>query len=370
MQGGRGGRDPFSGSGDPFAALRGFSGFGGQRSLLSSFLGGRDPFDDTFFTRPFGSMFESNIFGPSGSPFGPSGSPFGPSGSPFGPSGSPFADSRASGFLEHQGPQTSTSRGPIIEELDSDGEKDEEGKEENKDNPRKHGRSSKDPYYVEDPDDAERKSKQMQHRNDFNRLNNARSQPQTHTFTFQSSTVTYGGANGANYTSSKTRRIASDGLTFEERKEADTASGQATHNISRGIYDKGHSVTRKLNSDGRVDTMQMLHNLNEDELGGFEDAWNRKARKHLPGWTEGANVITGSDGNEHDAVARRGGWALPSTERAQHSGIMKPDVGQTVGSSRSKQSGKMKADTRVRKGSSSVRAGAANGINMDQVSRH
>lgn len=26
---------------------------------------------------------------------------------------------------------------------------------------------------------------------------------------------------------------------------------------------QGHSVTRKLNSDGRVDTMQTLHNMNE-----------------------------------------------------------------------------------------------------------
>ncbi|XP_039011340.1 uncharacterized protein LOC120140421 isoform X2 [Hibiscus syriacus] len=35
----------------------------------------------------------------------------------------------------------------------------------------------------------------------------------------------------------------------------------------------------------RVDTMQTLHNLNEDELTGFEESWNGKAQKHLPGWS-------------------------------------------------------------------------------------
>ena len=62
MQGNRGGGDPFFNFGDPFAGLGGFSGFAGQRSLASSFFGGRDPFDDPFFTRPFGGLFEPSIF--------------------------------------------------------------------------------------------------------------------------------------------------------------------------------------------------------------------------------------------------------------------------------------------------------------------
>ncbi|XP_039058109.1 uncharacterized protein LOC120201590 isoform X2 [Hibiscus syriacus] len=48
----------------------------------------------------------------------------------------------------------------------------------------------------------------------------------------------------------------------------------------------GHSVMRKLNSDGRVDTIQTLHNLNEDELTCFEESWNGKAQKYLPVWSE------------------------------------------------------------------------------------
>ncbi|XP_039058108.1 uncharacterized protein LOC120201590 isoform X1 [Hibiscus syriacus] len=49
---------------------------------------------------------------------------------------------------------------------------------------------------------------------------------------------------------------------------------------------EGHSVMRKLNSDGRVDTIQTLHNLNEDELTCFEESWNGKAQKYLPVWSE------------------------------------------------------------------------------------
>ncbi|KAF5734873.1 hypothetical protein HS088_TW15G00368 [Tripterygium wilfordii] len=101
MQGGNGGRDPFSGFGGPFAGLGGFGSFGSQRSLMSSFFGGRDPFDDPFFSRPFGGMLESNFFGSGGSPF-------------------PFMQPPA--FLEHQAAEPMTSRGPIIEEINSDGE--------------------------------------------------------------------------------------------------------------------------------------------------------------------------------------------------------------------------------------------------------
>lgn len=136
----QGGRNPFFGFGGPFAS----GGFGGQRELISSFFGGRDPFDDPFFTRPFGGMFESSIFGPSRGPF---------MDGFFGPSGGPFMDAQPSGFLEHQSSQAPRSRGPIIEELNSDDEKDEkEDRKEKKENPRKHGRSIQDPL-VEDPDD-------------------------------------------------------------------------------------------------------------------------------------------------------------------------------------------------------------------------
>lgn len=323
MQGGRGGGDPFFNFGDPFGGFGGFGGFGNHRSLLSNFLGGRDPFADPFFSQPHGSMFDSNIFGSSGIPF----------------------PQMPTGFLEHQVPQPNRSRGPIIEEINSDDEN-EGGAKEKKENPRKHGRSSKEAY-VEDPDDVaeERKSKLMQYRNDYNRLNNSQAQPQTRSFSFQSSSVSYGGSNGTYYTSSRTRRMGSDGVMIDESKEADTTTGEATHKLARGIHDKGHSTTRKLKSDGNVDTMQILHNLNEDELPVFEEAWNGAARKHLPGWSERLNdrnnMGSGSGRQNFEASGR--GWALPSTAHSEHLGKVKPDKGDKASASRSQQSGGKKA---------------------------
>ncbi|KAF6137315.1 hypothetical protein GIB67_036352 [Kingdonia uniflora] len=71
---------------------------------------------------------------------------------------------------------------------------------------------------------VERRMKHVQLQNAYNRLD--RPTPQTQSFTFQSSTVTYGGPNGAYYTSSTTRRAGGDGLTLEESKEADTITGK------------------------------------------------------------------------------------------------------------------------------------------------
>ena len=146
MQRGRGGRDDFFGGfGDPFA---GFPGFGGRPgSLISSFFGGRDPFDDPFFTQPFGGgMMGPGMMGPS--MFGPS---------TFGSRGSLFGDSSNAGFLEQQAPSPpNKSKGPIIKEISSDDEGNEnegnkiaDGKKENS---RKHSRSSKEPH-VQDPDE-------------------------------------------------------------------------------------------------------------------------------------------------------------------------------------------------------------------------
>ncbi|KAM3321982.1 putative protein isoform X1 [Capsicum chacoense] len=327
----QGGRDPFSNFGNSFGSFGGFGGFGDQRRLLSGFFGGRDPFDDPFFTNPFGGIFGST---------------------PSGPRGGPFMDSHMSGFLEQQPSfpfqqpsalsqqpsapfQQPRSRGLVIEELDSDDEKEENDvPKEKKQNTRKHVRPRTDPF-VEYPDDeaGERKSKQMVFQNDFQRANNER-QPQVRSFSFQSSTVSYGGANGNYYTSSKTRRTGSDGLTFEESKEANSATGKANHRVSRGIHNKGHSLLRKLDSDGRVDTMQTLHNLEENELDGFEETWKGKARNQLPGLYGGFNLQgdTGS-GSSVQNGANRGGWALPSTEKAHHSGNLGPGVGNAAGPS-------------------------------------
>ncbi|KAD3641243.1 hypothetical protein R6Q59_003855 [Mikania micrantha] len=278
MQGGRGRGDPFFDFGNPFA------GFNSMPSLFRE----RDPFDDPFFTHSLGGMLQPSPFGHAGGPFigassfgsslfGPNGSHFGPN--LIGPDGRPFMDTSVPRVHEYGQSVPNSSRVPIIEEHSTDNEKDE-------------------------PEDGiGRELNQTQYGNQFSAMHDTHSRPQGHSYTFQSSTVTYGGSNGEYYTSSTTRKASSDGMKFEEHKEANSATGQAAHRISRGIHDKGHTHSRHLKSDGQVDTMQTLHNINEDELTGFEEAWKGKARMHLPGWTGAANSHEGS-----------GGWALPSTE--------------------------------------------------------
>ncbi|KAK4761590.1 hypothetical protein SAY87_029474 [Trapa incisa] len=312
---GRGGRDSFMDFRGPYGGASGFGGLGSHRSLISSFFGGRDPFDDPFFTQPFGGMMRSNFFGSMPSP---------------------FMEMHPAGFIEGHLPAppqpAKRSRGPIIEELNSDDE--QEADQLGEGNPRKHPRPIGGPH-VDGPREEEegRLGSQMQSWDNYrNRQNQAICQPRGHSFTFQSSTVTYGGPNGAYYTSSTTRRAGSDGVTFEERKEADSSTMQATHKVSRGIQNKGHSMTRKLNSDGRVETMETLHNLNQDDLMGFEEAWKGKARKHLPGWTDHP-----SGSISHGTRGSRGAWALPSTETSNAAAA----AGQHQASLR----GKMKAET-------------------------
>ncbi|CAK7347906.1 unnamed protein product [Dovyalis caffra] len=332
MQRERQGRDDFFAMGDPFGNFRGFG-------MMPSLFGGRDPFDDPFFTRPFGSMFESSRFNP------------------------PSATSR-------EELQTDRAKALVIEELASDdeGEKEDDQTGEEKSDHQKHIGSSQEPT-VEHPDDYpdERENNAVNYRSDFKRTEGTK--PQIRSSSFQTCKVTYGGIDGAYYTSTRNRRTGSDGVVIEESKEADKTTGQATHRISRGINDKGHSVARKLNQDGKVDTKQTLHNLNEgrlmlldfpDDLTGFEEAW--KGKGQLPaGWSDHFDMygtralripnclscqlsresklgtfhieagmndeklftkLACSRGCDQKGVGAWGGWALPSTRQAWSAGGM------------------------------------------------
>lgn len=291
MERGRDGRnDPF-GAGGQFAGF-GAGGFGPLGGPMPSLFGGRDPFDDPFFTQPFGGrMGGPGMFGPMGGP------------GMFGAFGA------GDGFLEQAPPPRSSNPGrPVITEIDDDEEEDGE-----------HG--ARHDSYVQEPDDGAdgMQQGQVQLRRDPSRANGG-GQPQSRTFTYQSSSVTYGGINGAYYTASKTRRSGSDGITVEESKEADTTTKEATHRISRGIHDKGHSVTKKLKSDGKVDSTQILHNLNEDELPGFEESWRGNAGHQLPGWNQNAGISNGDNsGSRHVDGGRQPAqsWALPGMQQLQ-----------------------------------------------------
>ncbi|KAG7028364.1 hypothetical protein SDJN02_09545, partial [Cucurbita argyrosperma subsp. argyrosperma] len=349
----RGGGDAFFDFDDPFA---GFGGFPGQRSLISDFFGGRDPFDDPFFRSPFGSRFESSFFVGSGIP---------------------FANMHASGFLDHQPPEAKRPRGLIIEEINSDDEKEAEKESKNTKS------SSKEPL-DEGPDDegenqlvrnvmfvflllcifsaicvaiskgvsffvvSEKGNQHFQLVDHHSRPNQRHVRPQANSFTFQSSSVTYGSSNGTYYTSSRTRRAGSDGVVFEESKEADTATRQATHKVSRGLHNKGHSFTRKLNPDGKVDTMQTLHNLNGDELESFENAWARNSRS-LPSWpgcSNGFDNIAGGMGL--NGQTNQGGLAVLSAQHPQVAGRTAGEGSSNPRSSRAQQVNRSRKDARHR----------------------
>lgn len=100
-----------------------FQGFGSRRSMFPSLFGGRDPFDDPFFSRPLGSTFESSIFGPSAA----------------------FSGT----------PQGGGAKELLVEELNSDDEGGEDKvTEDGRDNCGKQSISSKEPT-IEHPDDVE-----------------------------------------------------------------------------------------------------------------------------------------------------------------------------------------------------------------------
>ncbi|XP_060964302.1 uncharacterized protein LOC115706805 isoform X3 [Cannabis sativa] len=259
------------------------SGF--ERSMFPSLFGGRSPFDDPFFSRPLGSLFDSSMFNPSAA-----------------------CGAAQDSFIE---------KGITIEELNSDDEEEQgnKGPEDNNENDRNQGEASRGPS-VEHPDDMvnEEREGNVILRNEPYKME--RPQPQLHRYNVQTCKVTYGGVDGAYYSSTRTRRAGSDGVVIEETKEADKTTRQAAHKISRGIRDKGHSVTRKLNADGKVDTSQTLHNLNEDELAGFEEAWNSNAKGGMAGWRDRFDMH-GSGRSEQKGDSFMAGWLLPSLEGTQ-----------------------------------------------------
>ncbi|CAA0806057.1 Unknown protein [Striga hermonthica] len=225
---------------------------------MDNFFGGKDPFDHPFFSQPFGGIFGGK------SPFD---DPFfsGAFDSPF--SSGPFGD------------RTSSRKQIKIEEL----------------NPENEGG-----YDSSVPKDMPSKEVSLKNMNEYPTGNQS--------FSFQR--VAYGGPEGWYYTSSVGRRTGGDGVFLMEMKEEDRTVGESLHTVSKGIHDKGHSVTTKQFSDGKVDSLQTLHNLQEDELTDFQENWNMSADKVLPGWNDGFNLIENSGFNNGawDDYFGWGGW--------------------------------------------------------------
>ncbi|KAG5597738.1 hypothetical protein H5410_038970 [Solanum commersonii] len=158
------------------------------------------------------------------------------------------------------------------------------------------------------------------------KLEGAQSKPQSMSYR----RVTYGGIDGTYYTATTTRRAGNDGVCslplvswLDILVPTGSDSSEVSTVVSSVIQDL-ESVTMnfcpnrdliltdtkeflidiflsfwKLASDGKVDTMQTLHNLEEDELAGFEQTWNVNANNEIPGWNSGfdfhANAGTSSN---------------------------------------------------------------------------
>ncbi|KAA8515929.1 hypothetical protein F0562_019108 [Nyssa sinensis] len=193
----------------------------------------------------------------------------------------PFGDSPG------DSPQISRSKGPVIEEIHTDD--DEEGGDakvagEKKDKGQKNPDSSKDPL-VEHPDDQavdEREDKVAPLMDwCWKRANKQ----------------------------------------IEQRVKQHIGSPEEY--MTRAIQLQGSLI-----QDGKVDTMQKLHNLSEDELAGFEQAWKGNAEGHLPSWNDEFN-FQGNAGASGSGQSRHwGGWALPLGERSgpgRAAGGMRPD---------------------------------------------
>ncbi|XP_057498133.1 uncharacterized protein LOC130782751 isoform X1 [Actinidia eriantha] len=181
---------------------------------MSKFFGGKDPFDDPFFTHPFGGMFHT------------------------------------------QSDSLNRSKEITIEELDSDGKL------------MNHSELSK----------------EVVSKNPSGKNANG-----TKSFSYQR--VAYGGLNGMYYSASVTRKSGNGGVVMMEINEEDKTVGQAQNTVSRGIQDKGHSVSTKRTSDGKVDTLHTLHNLNEDELAGFEETWKANEQILPSDWNSSFNLL-------------------------------------------------------------------------------
>jgi hypothetical protein len=241
MQGRGGNRPgPFEGFPDPFAnfgfgmgggmgppgSQGGGGGGGGRRSLFDVF--DNDPFfSDPFFTRPFGGSFGS-LFGSHGGGFG---NPFF-AGVPQPPVEGAFLSNRP-----HNPHADEHRRGPIIEELPDDVE-----------HPHEHARpqSNQEPI-IEHPDDDVRTVTELPQQSRIverqGPLTTPRNSNRAHSYSFQSSSVSYGGPNGIQYSSSASRRMGPNGVVEEEFQEKDSRTGKETKRHSRGVGEKVHVQT-------------------------------------------------------------------------------------------------------------------------------
>ncbi|KAH7415107.1 hypothetical protein KP509_14G027600 [Ceratopteris richardii] len=290
---------------DPF-----FGGMMGSSSFFDDFFN-RDPFNDPFFNRPMGMglLGGGGLFGRM---------------NPFGMGMSSLFDrseffTRPDGSFLDQQPyqqpaqiaQPLSRRGPIIEELTEDTEETDNGRAQNKEHP-----------IVEHPEDDEEAGQMLQHRDvppqarclqAFNdrypqRSSNMQQSNRSYqNYSFQSSSMSFGGSGGSFYSSSSMRRVGPDGIVQEEHVERDS-SGKESRTSARGLRDQIHAVTKRRNTvSGPETTVETLRNLEPEEVPHFDARWEAQAQRNLQGWNRGrAQALEG----HHQGSRRQAAPAL------------------------------------------------------------
>ncbi|KAI5059859.1 hypothetical protein GOP47_0026178 [Adiantum capillus-veneris] len=242
--------DDFSDS--PFPIIG--HGFRSRNGFFSDFLE-KDPFDDPFFTWPFGNMFPS-----------------------MGEFFEPVQHRQSQRHFDRRLQEKQGSRGVVIEELADDHEVAKAAR------PRSH----REPI-VEHPDDIA-----------VQRDNSVGDGLKSFTQSFSFSSVTYGGPQGTYYKSSAMRRAGGDGLFEEIREEKDSLNGHEASEIHRGLRNKGHAVACKKSATGKEDYVETLHNLTEEEKKEFDETWKKQAKKYLPGFSKSRGTMLENNESEQD----------------------------------------------------------------------
>ncbi|BBN03242.1 hypothetical protein MPTK1_2g21950 [Marchantia polymorpha subsp. ruderalis] len=300
MRGFGGGGGFFPGFPDPFA------GFGGRPSFLSDMFDNDPFFSDPFLNRPFGSLFgnPSNLFGPSGF-FSQSLFP------PFPPPPQILQEAfhrqiPVEDLIFNSAPEGGRTSVHI-----------EEVPDDHDDGGNVGPKSNQEPI-VEHPEDDDNKNTEIVHyqpapsTRTSQSVSNTRSTNLPVSYSYQSSSVTYGGTNGPYYASHSSRRIGPDGVYEEEHQEKDLAAGKESHKILHGLGNKGRALTRKRNAEGREEKFETLHNLALDEVQDFERKWEVRAEKSFPRYKSSSQRLGSGSGTKSRA-------ALPSNSGNSHS---------------------------------------------------
>ncbi|DBA69522.1 hypothetical protein WJX79_006914 [Trebouxia sp. C0005] len=99
---------------------------------------------------------------------------------------------------------------------------------------------------------------------------------------YSSSVVAQQGPDGAQYAQSQSSSYGGQGVAEHQMRMKDGRTGREEMTISRHIGNKGRTVTKQRQADGRQSQQQHLHNITEDDADHFDEVWTYEAERTLP----------------------------------------------------------------------------------------